>query len=404
MAEPSRSAAVLRVGIIESGTLTQERLLPLDAPVTLGTSGTNTLVVGTGPASMPLFDLRPDGLRLHPDLQARARMKRGHADVVLTFGVRGRIQIDGVHVLYQLVSAPVVAALPTSFDFRAPWIEEGDPALLPSFAAWSALALLLAVYVSNAPRPVNVTTLDLLPQRTQQITFAAPPSPAPELTVSEKIAVVKEVVHVNAPEQEEATDTIRTPGQRAAEKKASLEAMELRAAKLIGNLGDTEWFVDNDDAMAMDDLAETKSGVGEDLDGPRIARGDPLGEARIAQAHVGGGTGDGIGGGPEVNVFQRPDLKEMEPESDIVKVSRTLKRYLGQVKGCYERALKKDGRIGGRMELGLALDEGTVTSVWMIQSLGVSELDACIQKRAAMWEFDASASGDVHWPIVLRPR
>ena len=67
MAQTDPTAKILRVGVIQSGKIVEERLLRSRQAVTIGQSTKNTFVVPLGdlPKTATLFDVKKDSYSLH---------------------------------------------------------------------------------------------------------------------------------------------------------------------------------------------------------------------------------------------------------------------------------------------------------------------------------------------------
>lgn len=85
-------------------------------------------------------------------------------------------------------------------------------------------------------------------------------------------------------------------------------------------------------------------------------------------------------------------------------LKKSVSKYSGQVKYCYELRLKDKPGLEGRIELGWTLAGGRAEGVYVKNNdTGDSELAACIVRKVIRWKFPADLEGDVIWPFVFRP-
>jgi hypothetical protein len=81
-------------------------------------------------------------------------------------------------------------------------------------------------------------------------------------------------------------------------------------------------------------------------------------------------------------------------------VKNVVSKYKGQVRFCYEQALKK-GNPGSKVTLRFTLDDtGKVTSSKATGTRDPS-FHACVERRARTWKFPENNAGEVVYPFVL---
>lgn len=79
-------------------------------------------------------------------------------------------------------------------------------------------------------------------------------------------------------------------------------------------------------------------------------------------------------------------------------------RTAGQLKACYERRLKVDPTLEGRIEVqwsvgdGVVVDKPTVTA----NSTNDAELADCVVKRIGRWTFPADVEGEMSYPFLFQ--
>ena len=91
---------------------------------------------------------------------------------------------------------------------------------------------------------------------------------------------------------------------------------------------------------------------------------------------------------------------------DVVSISRTMKRYKGRVKQCYERELKYDLDLGGKISVSFDIDtSGTVSAVAVeTNTTGNADLASCIKKVVKKVRFVPPPEDDVEvagYPFIF---
>jgi outer membrane biosynthesis protein TonB len=97
----------------------------------------------------------------------------------------------------------------------------------------------------------------------------------------------------------------------------------------------------------------------------------------------------------------RATRNELKPDV----VSAAIKRQLPRVRACYERALKSDAGLDGRLTLNWTVQPaGTVADVRVVNDkVGSDRLSSCVTRAVGRWSFPASSDGaDIEYPVVLR--
>jgi alpha-2-macroglobulin-like protein len=114
------------------------------------------------------------------------------------------------------------------------------------------------------------------------------------------------------------------------------------------------------------------------------------------------GTGGGLGwsGIPATKKFDaKASLLGHEADlstGDEDAIKRVVRRYTGQLKYCYERRLKTNPELAGRVQTALVITAGRVMSS-RVQSntTGDKELGACIASKTRRWRFPQDVEGDI---------
>jgi hypothetical protein len=458
MAAQARKSKVLRIAIIQDRKIKQERLIKAGESVRIGDDPKkNTFVVPkndvTG-ASFVLF--QSDGtnysLRFTDRFGAKSKVSTGglaakltsllddssvkrEGDIrvlPLTSQDRGKLDIGGTFILFQFVAPPPVKAVKPikAMDFRPRLLEDDDPVFLGFLAIWSALALVLTVWVWNSEVPEY--TLEELPDRFAKIVMEPKPEPPPpepleDLTKEDPNLKAEATKTAAEPKPEPAkadkSKADEDPGKAAKNREDAKEDLMQSSKlliKLLSTTGETsggmveDMWSDEDKGLGNIDkaLAEKSGGVTTDADDPGIREGagGGTGEAAGIGDLVAGGAGgtSGVGGGPAVKVEGSVAMgagSMSEEIGDSGKVKNTVRRYAGQMKYCYEQQLKKNASLEGRVELSWAVYDGRVESAFVVSNgTGDDELAKCMVAKLKRWKFDAGIEGDVSWPFVFRPK
>lgn len=459
----ARKSKVLRIAVIQDRKIKQERLIKAGEAVRIGDDPKkNTFVVpknGVTGSSFVLFDATSNGyaLRFNDRFGAKSKVSTGglaaklsnlmndssvsrEGDVAvlpLTPSDRGKLDIDGTFILFQFVAPPPVKAVKPikAMDFRPRLMEDDDPVFLGFLAIWSALALVLTIWVWNTEKPEY--TLEELPDRFAKIVIPEkPPAPVEPLEdpnqeddslASDAVEKTSTAKPEPAPADQKASadnpDKPQNAGQAAQdlqERKDNIQQSSKLFAKILGTTGESsggmvaDMWSDEDKGLANIDeaLASKRGGITTDSNDPGIREGEGGGTgqaAGIGDLKATGGVGtSGVGGGPAIKVEGSVSTGQgsvSEEIGDSGKVKNIVRRYQGQMKYCYEQQLKKNSSLEGRVELGWSVYDGAVESAYVVSNgTGDDELAKCMVAKLKRWKFDTSIEGDVQWPFVFRPK
>jgi len=445
--QPRDSVKVLRIGIILDGKIVQERLIKAGTSVSVGESARNTFVfpkTHLPSAEFNLFTARGgkyylqltqamrgkisargsvqalDKVRQDPTLTKQG----GNLMVPLSGDSRGKIGVDGVTVLFQFVAPPPARTTTAirGMDFRPRMMDDDDPVFLGFLAIWSALAVVFGVYVLNTEPPEF--NLEELPDRFTKMVIKKKKDKPKEVKEEEVEEVEDET---KEPEKEEAPEDTKPEKKKdkpkdkveEAQKKEQLKKDVLKKSKLlvkiIGTTGQSSggvlanvWSGDE----SLKDLGSALSASGGiTTDASEALRTGSGGKGEAADIGDIGGVGGGnaeLGGGPAVQLEAQVDMGEGESDmlsGDAGTVKKTVRRYSGQLKYCYEQRLKANPDLEGRVSLTWTVENGTVTDVYVAgNTTGDSALASCMEKKVKRWKFPADVEGDITWPFVFRAK
>lgn len=373
---------VLRVAVIHGGRILEERHLERDA-FTVGTSPSATLCV-------PSAEI-PERTTVLTAPNARA----------LLLGASGRVSIGDVLVVYQVVKprpAPVREALPPG---SRGLLAQVDRAFLAVVALSFAAHLAGAGYVWSQPTPVEAELpLELEHNRFAAVMMPRLPPPPPSLNAA---PTTPKDVPAPAPE--------RVRPRAAPKPMAQLGLLGVIGAK--GNAG------------VFGDLLATSSGVNDvraalqGADGKLVVaresfdlsqRGAEQGEAttvRIDSERV-----QHVELGAKADATVRGVLHDEPIETDTTDVpadelTRWMRSRRGALQSCYERALKHQPTLAGRMVLKFSItSRGRVANVNVDEgSLPSAEVRQCVTSLARGWvlPFTPEDEVSVSFPFVFAP-
>ena len=129
------------------------------------------------------------------------------------------------------------------------------------------------------------------------------------------------------------------------------------------------------------------------------------GSLRGGAGIAGGGTGQGAGE-RTVKAAIKTEMPAVDGELDPNMVAKEVRSRLGAIKACYERALKRNPNLSGKVVIHWTITQaGTVSGVDVeTDTLGDAEVASCIKSLIARWRFPAPAGGsvDVSFPFVFQ--
>lgn len=440
------SKKVLRIGIILDGKIVQERLIKPGSSVTVGESAKNTFVfpkTHLPRAEFNLFAARGGKYYLQLTQAMRGKISArgavqsidkvrqdptlvkqdGNLLVPLGPDSRGKIGVDGVTVLFQFVAPPPARTTTAirGMDFRPRMMDDDDPVFLGFLAIWSALAVVFMVYVLNTEAPEF--SLEELPDRFTKMVIKK--KKEPKKIEKEKEEKIDE--KADAPEKEEKVEEAKDEKKpdkpkdkvEEAQKKEQLKKDVLKKSKLllkiIGTTGQSSGGVLQNvwsgDETLKDLGSALASAGGVTTDASEALRTGAGGKGKAADIGDIGGIGGGnaeLGGGPAIQLEAQIDMGEGESDmlsGDQSTVKKTVRRYSGQLKYCYEQRLKANPDLEGRVSLTWTVEGGTVTDVYVAgNTTGDSALASCMEKKVKRWTFPADVEGDISWPFVFRAK
>ncbi len=442
MAQPQAGLKLLRVALIQSSKITEDRTLKRRGPVSVGQNATNTFVVPVSnlPPSFTLFETVNDQYALcftaqmegkvtanGQELTLQEAVSRGVAkqrrDVYvlpLTDASKGKVTVGEVSLLFQFVAPPPVAPraeLPP--EVRGSILKQLDRLFFGILAASLLVHFSGATFIACQPVAVErELTLDELPDRfVKAMMPQAKPQPTTEVanTGPEK----KDETKDDKPEVATAKgDKAPTSNE---DRKKDLQEKVARSGllKVIGSA--------SGGGGALEDVLGGSSGVGDvasalsGASGVGVATADALaaGGPKGGTSGTTAGIGDlGTSGGGNVALAEKgtatirggvslstPDVESGEVDREAL--ARFVKARKSAIQSCYEKELKRNPSLKGKVVVRFSISPSGRTKDIDIEenTLGNEAVASCIKTTIRGWLFPFKPESDVAvaYPFVFSP-
>lgn len=453
----AKAPKVLRIGVIQGGKITEEQIIRQRENVSIGQSEKNIFIIPHPrlPGKFNLFEIKggryylnirsfmegkissPQGVQ---DLSTLRRVK----NVPLDDRSRGKISIGDTTLLFQFVVAPPVQPRPQlPAALRGGWFKNFiDDWFFNVLITVSLLAHVVPIlYLVSKDWPVREAGFDL-DNKFLELILQTPDEDILEKMKGEKVdegegEPADEEAEGEASE-EPSTEKYRGPKkQLTAEEKAALEAQ--RRAKLeaqvsksgilaaLGSLGEgadgqagadllRAGGVDSDIDQVMKTVSGVKSAgygdVGGNLRAPAGSEGGgkvaDIGAIRVSQADANLSTG----GATEKKVKGRVKHGKGDEVGgtgilDAGSVNKVVKSRLTAIKMCYERSLKKNPTLEGKISIRFTIGtSGRVTKASVAaDTLKDPEVSSCVVSKVKTFVFPKPEGGAVEYvfPFVFKP-
>ncbi|MCO4769244.1 MAG: AgmX/PglI C-terminal domain-containing protein [Deltaproteobacteria bacterium] len=345
--------------------------------------------------------------------KGQAKKKGSWFELTLGPTNRGKVYVGEYTFLFQFVAPPPQPMRARGGDFRAFRWEDVDWLFFAIVLFSALLHTAVVIWIESQPPPKKVRLEDL-PDRFVKMLLPPEeePKPVDENVEGESDEVVEKEAETPAPVEEPAeepagSDEPEEPQESPEEKRARLE--EEAASKgllaLIGTAGDSS----REGAVA--DLLSDGSGLADDV-GEALANssGVVIGRRDVDQAGLrGGGGGDGAAGigdlggaggdkgGAVVKEAKAPKAVmdtgsvDIGSSEDAASVRSTMKRYNARIRACYEKELKSNPDLGGKVTAyWIITPSGSPSDVDIVgNSTGNAALGQCIAKELKRIKFPA---------------
>jgi TonB family protein len=409
------AAKILRVGVIQGGKIIEERHIRRPDSVSVGQDSKNTFVIPASnlPPSFPVFDFRGthyyliftdrmDGrVRIGDrDLDFAALRSQGLAQkrgpvyaVQLNDTAKGKVSIGEITLLFQFVPPPPTPtrmALPA--EYRGTLWSSLDHVFFAILAVSLVANFTGATCIALSPKPPDAdVTLDELPDRFAKL-LVPPKPPEPE----------------KAKEEPKGDEKVEKKVEKKKDKPTSDEARKAAIAQKVQSKGILKILGASGGQGALKDLLGEGTGT---QDVATALKGAQGGVVVATTGGVGGPRGSGAGsaagigevgtsGGGNVSLGAKGDARvsgrvaAAAPEVDSADVDReALARYikarLTAIRGCYEKELKRNPTLKGKVVVRFNITPAGRAGDIRIEenSVGSAEVGQCIASLMRSWIF-----------------
>jgi outer membrane biosynthesis protein TonB len=450
---------ILRIGIIQGGRIVEERLVRKRENITIGQSAKNMFVVPSDvlPRHWLLFEVSGNRYIAHfsegmdariavgseiislAQLRQSGKIQRRGASFLLPLDERsrGKIVLGDMTILFQFVTPPLPQPRPQlPASVRGSITSDVDWFFATIAGISFLLHLLLVIYLRNVDWP-RKPDIEEIPDRFVKMVSQQPKKEEPkkeEKKTEDKAdekkddkSAEKKKTEERKPKRElteaekakQAEDKARADAERRArlaEQVRSTGLLKLLGAKAdsSGSLADVlgKGDVDRDQEKAFQGIG----GVGVASSSDAALRGIKTGGSGSGRvASVGGLRGGaGIAGGStgvgpaekKVSGVVKSEAPAVDGQLDPGVVSKEVRTRLGAIKACYERALKRNPTLSGKVVVHWTITAaGTVSGIDVENdTMGDNEVSSCIKSLIARWRFPAPAGGsvEVSFPFVFQ--
>lgn len=460
----SSGPKVLRIGVIQSERIVEDRIIRARATVTIGSSETNDFVINADglPTRFELFqpvggayvlnctDTMKGRVGLPGSVQDLAQLRSGGAGKGACFQVklddnsRGKIVVGEITLLFQFVALPSVqprpqlpAAARAGFVRRIDWLFTA----FVMFSFMSAFGFL--VYLENYDAKVE-QGIAAVPDAIAEIVFAQMPPPV-EPIVEPQIDPVTELDGDPSAKPDPNVDQ-RSPSHEPKEHSPSSAERDTLLAEQVARL--RQEAAQQAEALIVGALSAEAGGVLANV----LAAGAVTGGAEeifsqvngvgVAHSHAGGelrtrsGGGDGSGHGNDLGSLARVGVAAataQRDEGDVLReravgetklakggdiggtgefdaatVVSMIKIKMGAIKACYERSLRQNPTVAGKVTIEFTIvPVGTVTAPTIVaNTTGDEAVGQCVVATIQTLRFKPGPVGGsvvYSYPFVFAP-
>jgi hypothetical protein len=425
------SQRFLRVGILLGNHIVEERVLRAHQPVTLGTSARCTFIV---PAERPgprwrLFEWRRGQCVLRWPATMSGRIAVGEKQMVLDSAggtmvlpgrTRGKVKLGSLTVLFQLVSAPLLAKPRLPACVRGSVLARLDRPLAAFLALSLVTHLSLVLYLRSVDWPRR-PDIERLAEDFRQVLIRRPP-PMPKPTANGQKAETR-LPKPNLDRDGQKPKPVAkapTTADRRADLVEKVSKMGILAVLTARGSEPGRAIADLLDKGGVERLQEQAlagvTGIQVAGDGPGLAIRAGSGQGKLADVR---GLASGMASIATVDIrgrderrvpvvhTDRPIIEEgSSGQLDVEQLRREMRNRVGALRSCYERALKRTPQLSGKLILRFTIvPAGTVTGVQLeSDSLDDADMASCVRRLALGWRFPAPQGGpmEVSFPFVFQ--
>jgi len=447
VAPPPPEPKVLRIGVIQGGKIIEERIIRKRDTVSIGHSEKNTFVIPSPqlPPRFDLFEMRggqyhlnflekmdgrvsmEDGVTDLGDLRKKPNVKqKDKYQILLNEQSRGKIVMGDSTLLFQFVVPPPIQPRP-----QLPAAARGG---LVKNIDWVFASICLVSFIihfgiiiwwENKDWPV-VEGWQGIPDRFAKLLVP------PDVGLKDKPTELSdegEAVDGEGEEEKPTKSSSKSEGpkgpQLSAEERARQRA-EQRAQltealaktginKILGAMtADGEGGIA--DILQGGDVGSDQDSLFQQVSGVNVAKGDGTGSlsgpvggdsdgvvADISNIKSGkGGKGvktDGVGGERKLKAKTRRSKSTAVDGTGILDgaaVSKVLKQRMASIQACYERALRRDPTLGGKVKIQFTIaGSGRVSSARVVSNDVSDAVGNCVASAIKRLRFPPPEGGSV---------
>lgn len=460
---------VLRIGVIHGDKMVEERIIRRRETVTVGTSEKNHFVVPS--MSVPSFELfqvvgadyilnftdamrgrvgLPGGVEKLENLRATgaARNAGQYWQVKLSDTSRGRVTVGDTTLLFQFIDAPPIQPRPQLPAAVVGGFVAGIDWLFTAFVMFSFMSHFgFVIFLENADWPMQPGIAEI-PDRVAELIFnePAPPEPEPEPEQSTdqpteqptETEVADTRPSRETPSSSESSSSSGEPSERqaAADSDARMAASDaiaqVEALVMTGLGGENSAFAN---VLSGGALTNSAADVMAQAEGVGVAQGGAAGgvlRERGGGGEVGGGGGqlgslrraEGAGGAQRQEGGQLQETaprgrmrftgSDVEDEGgtgdfDQGAVVRMISQRRSAIQACYERELRQNPTLQGRVAVTMTIQEsGSVSGVRAAENTtGSDAVASCVIRVVQGFRFTPGPEGGsvvYTFPFVFEPQ
>ena len=453
---PQSGPKALRLGLMKDGKITVTKIIRERETVTVGRSENNHIIIAGNaiPPSFALFEVvgRDYILNFKKDTGGRVALSQGvkelselvstgaarnagdHWQVKLSDQSRGRIDIGDYRLLFQFVDPPAPAPKPhlpatvrTGFGKSVDWLFTTCLVLAYMFF------FMFIIYLEYADWPYQGDDAEIPAALAGLVRFEEPPEP--------EVPVEEEVTEEEGETEEVAENTKSSSG------KSSNDSGEPSAGENLSNDAEARTRLADDIASTVAAAFLTAAGEGGAFADLLKGDGAATGDLAAALANTGGidangsaGTfrgrtgGGGSGEGGKLGALKSQGGGKAKEGGTVTErrvrgtiktgsggdiggtgdfdsnlVQREIKKRLRAIKTCYEKALKTDPTLAGKVAVEFTIEQrGTVSGARAVENTsGSPALATCITSTVKRFRFNPGPTGGsvkFKYPFVFSPQ
>lgn len=439
---------ILRIGVLQSGKILEERVMRKPQSISVGTDERNTIQIPATflPTQMPLFEWNDGKYTLcfddacdgfvsvqenvvdFPTLRSQGLAKKNGAcyQVVLSNDARGKVVFYDYTLLFQFVPPPEKPPQTKFMDLARYWSQTVDWALVVFLAGSFVIHMsLAAAFQFIELPPENYAMSELAVRYSKFIADMKKPDKKDDKGAGEGEDKEKEKAGADKNKDKKGASkkkelTADEKAERARIHKAFVKSQVAKSgvlAVLGAASGDGDAvatvFGGGSRIGGMEGAFEGAGGGSgyAGAAGDLMSRGSGSGQATgIGNMATDGAGSVGVGSKSQTMVkgaVKASAVEEVDGNLDPKQITAAIKSRLPGIKQCYEQALKRNPKLAGKIVITFVIDEnGRVAEARVdSDSLGDGQVASCIAGLVKRVRFPKPDSGTVQasFPFVFTP-